>query len=179
MRKFVRDQELDELEFPDEYKDQMHPLIVKCRGSETDNANIDYTQILSLLKLSDSDIDVSNDLWYLLGCHKLGQPHVISSLDHNDLGYLAEVYHLFFPNIPDLNIPRAFDKYASLECAGEMFGSRFARLNAAHLSLLSGLPPDLMEMCLRKHRVLMININGDTVLPKSVLCVDRNILGFA
>ena len=39
------------------------------------------------------------------------------------------MYNLFFPGVSDAVIPRSYDKYASLECAGERFGSSFSRLN--------------------------------------------------
>ena len=39
------------------------------------------------------------------------------------------MYCLFFPDVFDVAIPRSYNKYASLECAGERFGSQFSRVN--------------------------------------------------
>ena len=130
MRKFTRDQDLDDLEFPREYSDQLQPLISKVRGStKTQAPSIDCKKILSLLKLSEGNIDIANELWYSVDCFSFGPPHVIGCLDDDDLRYLTEVYRLFFPDALDITIPRLYDQYASLECAGERFGSRFSRLN--------------------------------------------------
>lgn len=130
MRKFIRDQLLDNLEFPDEYKAHMEPLIAKVgENSKIEDASSDCTRILSLLKLSDGDIDITNELWYSVDCFKFGMPHVFGSLDDDDVAYLTLVYRLFFPNVQDLSVPSSFDQYASVECAGERFGSQFSRLN--------------------------------------------------
>ena len=82
-----------------------------------------------LLNLANDQIDVTNELWYTVEYHSFGPPHVIRCLDDDDLLYLEQVYNLFFPGVSDTVIPRSYDKYASLECAGERFGSSFSRLN--------------------------------------------------
>ena len=128
MRKFTRDQDLDDLQFPPEYQEQMERIISKVRSDSETNVFTDCAKLLNIFKLSDGDIDVTDELWHKVDCHSLYSPHVICCLDDDDL-YVTQVYRLFFPAVFDTVIPRSYDKYASLECAGERFGSQFSRIN--------------------------------------------------
>jgi hypothetical protein len=106
MRKFTRDQDLGDLEFPREYSDQLQPLISKVWGiAKTQPPSIDCRKILSLLKLSEGNIDIANDLWNSVDCFSFGPPHVIGCLDDDDFRYVTEVYWLFFPDTLDITVP--------------------------------------------------------------------------
>ena len=91
MRKFARDQDLDDLEFPAEYQGQMEPLISKVRENVAHAVSTDCPKTLSLFTLADGEIDVSNELWCTADYYSFGPPHVISSLDDDDLLYLEHV----------------------------------------------------------------------------------------
>ena len=85
--------------------------------------------MLNLLRLGNGEVDITNEIWYSADCLSFGPPHVICSLDDDDLLHLTHVYRLFFPDALDVTTPRLYDQYASLECAGERFGSQFSQLN--------------------------------------------------
>ena len=66
--------------------------------------------------------------------YSFGSPHVIGQLDDDEHRYLVEVYKLFFPSLSANEVPVLFDKHASIEFAGERFGSAFSRLDRyAHI----------------------------------------------
>ena len=94
MRKFLRDQNLREFEFPDQYAQHFKDLTEKLqhRGGHQSE-----THLLINAKLA--------------------------------IEYLAEVYKIFFPGISTNTIPLLYDKYASIEFAGERYGSSFSCLN--------------------------------------------------
>ena len=130
MRKFTKDQVICNLGFPDEFKDQLQPLLYKLKGrNNSDLLFLDRKVVLNLLKLSDGVVDVTNELWFHVSSFSFGAPHTIERLDEDEIIYLKEVYQMFFPNVCLAAIPEFYDKYASIECAGEQYGSQFSRLN--------------------------------------------------
>ncbi len=131
MRKFIRDQNIRDFAFPEEYKEQFHDIVneVDQRTCKSSRIVIDHKLYLDILHLSQNTIDVENKLWYSLAGYSLGSPHVIENLDSDELLYIFEVYKIFFPGISLSNVPSLFDKYASVELASECYGSRFSRLN--------------------------------------------------
>ena len=90
---------------------------------------IDAKLAIDILQLSNSSIDIWNELWFLLTGYSLGSLHVIEHLDRDEHEYLAGVYNIFFPAISTNTIPLLYDKNASIEFAGERYGSSFSRLN--------------------------------------------------
>ena len=134
----MRDQHLRNLELPEMFKEQLQPMVDKLQQSNSaEKVTLDYEKILHILKLNEESVDITNDLWYSVDCFSLGSPHVVSSFDDDELQYITEVYSLFFPDVPTENIPRVYDKYASLELCGERFGSQFSRLNRCSYILAS------------------------------------------
>lgn len=132
MRKFIRDQDLRNLELPENFKEQLQPLVDKLQHSQTNNDEKDMVErekVLRLLKLTYGQIDITDDLWYSVDSFTLGSPHVIDSFDDDEIQYITDVYKVFFPDVSVQNVPRLYDKYASAECAGERYGSQFSRLN--------------------------------------------------
>ena len=133
MRKFLRDQNLREFEFPDQYAQHFKDLTEKLQHREGHQSEthllIDAKLAIDILQLSNSIIDIRNELWFSLTGYSLGSPHVIEHLDRDEHEYLAEVYKIFFPGISTNTIPLLYDKYASIEFAGERYGSSFSRLN--------------------------------------------------
>ena len=133
MRKFIRDHNIRDLSFPEEYKEQfrdiVHQLDQRTRCKANTQAVIDHKLCLDIIQLSQDRIDIENRLWYSLDGYSLGSPHVIDQLDSDELRYIYEVYKIFFPGISLSMIPSLFDKYASVEFASECYGSRFSRLN--------------------------------------------------
>lgn len=132
MRKFIRDQDLRNLEFPETFKEQLQPLVDKLqKNNRTETVTIDCAKILNNIKLNDGEIDITDEQWHSVDCFTFGSPHVVCSFDDDELQYITDVYRLFFPDVPvsDLNVPRCYDKYASAERAGDRFGSQFSRLN--------------------------------------------------
>ena len=133
MRKFLRDQNLREFEFPDQYAQHFKDLTEKLQHREGHQLEthllIDAKLAIDILQLSNSSIDIRNELWFSLTGYSLGSPHVIEHLDRDEHEYLAEVYKIFFPGISTNTIPLLYDKYASIEFAGERYGSSFSRLN--------------------------------------------------
>ena len=130
MRKFTKDQMVCNLEFPEGFKNQLQPLLTKFKDAA--NSNLLFANrgvILRMLTLADDAIDVSNELWFDTSSFSFGAPHTIDNFDEDEFGYLKEVYEIFFPHISSSVIPAFYDKFASVECAGEQYGSRFSRLN--------------------------------------------------
>ena len=122
MRKFIRDQDLRNLELPENFKEQLQPLVNKLQHSQTNNDEKDMVErekVLRLLKLTCGQIDVTDDLWYSVDSFSFGSPHVIDSFDDDEIQYSTAVYKVFFPDVSIQNVPRLYDKYASAECAGE------------------------------------------------------------
>ena len=106
MRKFARDHDLDNLEFPAEYQVQMEPLISTVRDNIVQVVSTDCRKLLSLFTLANDQIDVTNELWYTVDYHSFAPPHVICCLDDDDVVYLRQVYNLFFPGVSDAVILR-------------------------------------------------------------------------
>ena len=132
MRKFIRDLNIRDFAFPEEYREQFQDIVSKLdqrTGCKSSTLVLDHKLCLDILQLSHDKIDVENKLWYSLAGYSLGSPHVIEQLDSDELLYIYEVYKIFFPGILLSHIPSLFDKYASAELASECFGSRFSRLN--------------------------------------------------
>ena len=131
MRKFIRDQGIRDLGFPEEYREHFHDIVgmLEQRTYKSSTLVVDHRLDLEMLQLSQNTIDVDNTLWYSLDGYSFGSPHVIEQLDGDEHQYIYEVYKIFFPNISLSSIPSLFDKYASVEFASECYGSRFSRLN--------------------------------------------------
>lgn len=132
MRKFLRDQNLREFEFPDECAQHFKDLTEKIHqheGRQSEDCLIDIKQCIDILQICHGRIDIQNELWFSLAGYSLGSPHVIEQLDNDEHQYLSDVYKMFFPGISTNDIPVLYDKYASVEFAGERYGSRFSRLN--------------------------------------------------
>ena len=127
MRKFLRDHVVSNLKLPREFKGQFEPLLSKfrCRNSSS-LLFLNRQVVLELLKLTDG---VTNELWFDISSFSFGAPHTIERFDQDELTYVKEVYQIFFPHASLTAIPEFYDKYASMECAGEQFGSQFSRLN--------------------------------------------------
>ncbi len=144
MRKFIRDQNIRDFAFPEEYKEQFHDIVNKvdqhtCKSSRI---VIDHKLYLDILHLSQNTIDIENKLWYSLAGYSLGSLHVIENLDRDELQYIFEVYEvykIFFPGISLSNIPSLFDKYASVELASECYGSRFSYVLARWAGRFDGM----------------------------------------
>ena len=89
---------------------------------------------MDILHISDGEVNIQNELWFSLAGYSFGSPHVIGQLDDDEHRYLFEVYKLFFPGLSADDVPVLFYKHASVEFAGEWFGSTFSRLDgSAHL----------------------------------------------
>ena len=128
MRKFIRDLNIRDFAFPDEYREQFQDILSKLdqhTGCKSSALVLDHELCLDILQLGHDKIDIENKLWYSLAGYSLGSPHVTEQLDSDELLYIYEV----FPGISLSHIPHLFDKYASAELASECFGSRFSRLN--------------------------------------------------
>lgn len=98
MRKFIRDHNIRDLPFPEEYKEQFYDIVNQLDQRTRCKANtlvIDHKLCLDILQLSQDRIDVENKLWYSLDGYSLGSPHVIEQLDSDELRYIYEVYKIF------------------------------------------------------------------------------------
>jgi hypothetical protein len=132
MRKFLRDQNLREFEFPDDCAQHFKDLTEKIRqreGSEHETCPIDLKQCINVIELCNGAIDIQNQLWFSLDGYSFGSLHVIEQLDNDEHGYLIDVYKMFLPCLSSNDVPVLYDKYASIEFAGERYGSRFSRLD--------------------------------------------------
>jgi hypothetical protein len=136
MRKFTKAQVVSNLEFPDELSVELKPLLDRVK--DVDHMNqlfVDRRTVLNLLTLCDGIIDLTNELWYNVDAFSFGSPHTIEKLDIDEFKYLTEVYQIFFPDIHLSIIPEFYDKFASMEFAGEHYGSKFSRLNRSSFVL--------------------------------------------
>ena len=130
MRKFSRDQNVCHLELPEEFEHHLQPLLAKFKGGTPSNLlSINREAVLNLLKLVDGVVDIGNELWFHVSSFSFSGPHTLGKFDEDELKYLKEVYGHFFPRASLSGIPDLYDKYASVECAGEQYGSQFSRLN--------------------------------------------------
>ena len=101
MRKFTKDQVVCNLEFPDEFGDQLQPLLYKLKsGDNSDLLFLDRKIVLKLLKLSDGVVDITNELWFHVSSFSFGAPHTIEKLDEDEIIYLKEVYQMFSQMFP-------------------------------------------------------------------------------
>ena len=132
MRKFLRDQNLRDFEFPEEYKAQFQDIITQFEqptGFPCEATANDKKYCLDILQLSENRVDSENDLWLSVSGYSFGSPHIIDRFDDDEHQYIYEVYKIFLPELSRCDLPVLFDKYASVEIAGEHYGSRFSRLN--------------------------------------------------
>ncbi|XP_028419139.1 uncharacterized protein LOC114544841 [Dendronephthya gigantea] len=132
MRKFLRDQNLRELEFPKECVQHFSDLTDKLQqreGHQSCSEVVDSKLAIDILHLCDGRLDIRDELWFTLDGYSIGLPHVIEQLDCDEHEYLSAVYKIFLPDIPVDNIPYLYDKYASIEFSGERYGSEFSRLS--------------------------------------------------
>ena len=130
MRKFTKDQAVCSLEFQETFKTELQLLLFKINNDGCSNLLfLNRGVILSLLSLADSSIDLANELWFDVSSFSFSALHTIEKFDRDELSYMREVYEIFFPHISSSTIPAFYDKYASVECAGEHYGSRFSQLN--------------------------------------------------
>ena len=132
MRKFLRDKNLREFEFPDEYAQHFKDVTEKIHQREARKSSecvIDGKRCFEVLEICHGRIDFQNDLWFSLSGYSFGSPHVIEQLDTDEHRYLSEVYKMFLPDLSSNGIPVLYDKYASIEFAGERYGSKFSRLD--------------------------------------------------
>ncbi|CAB4011940.1 Hypothetical predicted protein [Paramuricea clavata] len=136
MRKFSKDQAVSRLEFPDDLKGHFQPLLEKLRDDDSLNLlHVNRGSVLRLLTLADGVVDIVNELWFDVSNYRFVAPHTLAKFDLDELMYLKEVYKIFFPHVPLFTIPAFYDKYASIECAGEQYGSRFSRLHRSSFIL--------------------------------------------
>lgn len=130
MRKFLRDHVVSNLEFPQEFKGQLQPLLNKFRRGNSSSLLLQNREVvLKQLKLADGVVDVTNELWFDISNFSFGAPHTVEKFDEDEWTYVKEVYQIFFPQVSLVAIPEFYDKYASIECAGKQYGSQFSRLN--------------------------------------------------
>ena len=136
MRKFTKSQVVSNLVFPNEFNADLQSLLDRVKVKEnSEQLFADRRTILNLLKLCDGTVDVMNELWFNVYAFSFGAPHTIEKFDVDELRCLREVYQIFFPSIHLPSIPEFYDKYASIECAGEHYGSTFSRLNRSSFVL--------------------------------------------
>jgi hypothetical protein len=96
MCNFEKGQAVCNLELPEECKGQCQPLIDKFKcGSGSNLLYLNREVILKLLKLADSVLDVTSELWFSISSFSFGAPHTIEKFDHDELLYLQEVYQVF------------------------------------------------------------------------------------
>ena len=132
IRKFLRDQLLRDFELPEEYKDHFQEVMDRLsqrKSTQPNSCEIDCKKLLDILQMCDCSVDIENELWLSLTGYSLGLPHVIGQLDDDEHRYLTEVYKLFLPGLSANDVPVLFDKHATVDIAGERFGSKFSRLN--------------------------------------------------
>ena len=136
MRKFIKAQVVSSLEFPDEFSVELKPLLDMVKNvNSNQSVFVDRRIILKSLRLCDGIIDITNELWYNVDAFSFGSPHTIEKLDVDELTYLKEVYQIFFPDFHLSKVPEFYDKFASMEFAGEQYGSKFSRLNRSSFVL--------------------------------------------
>ena len=130
MHKFLRDNVVSHLELPHEFKDQFQPLLSKFEcGNNSSLLFQNREVVLELLKLTDGVVDITNKLWFDISSYSFGAPHTIEKFDQDELTYVKEVYQIFFPHVSLPAIWEFYDKYASIQCSGEHYGSHCSRLN--------------------------------------------------
>ena len=136
MQKFTKSHIVSNLVFPNEFNADLQSLLDRIKVEENSKQLFaDRRTILNLLKLCDGTVDVMSELWFNVDAFSFGAPHTIEKLDVDKYRYLREVYQIFFPSIHLPAIPEFYDKYASTECAGEHYGSKFSRLNRSSFVL--------------------------------------------
>ena len=97
MQKFLRDQNLRNLELPEEFKEHFEHIVNNLEQSKFDVSVVNAKFIINILQLSHDPIDFTNDLWYSVADYSFGSPHVVDNFDDDELQYIAEVYKLFLP----------------------------------------------------------------------------------
>ena len=131
MRMFLRDQNTCDIEFPESYREQFEPLLSALQTEIITSAAATtmHGHLLGTIQLSEDLVNTQNPLWYSVECFQFGTRHVVASFDEDDLRIIADTYRTFFPTLSTEDIPRLFDKYASMHLAGNNFGSNMSRLS--------------------------------------------------
>ena len=82
MRKFVKDQAICDLEFPERFGAELEPLLSKFKNNSCSNLLfVNRGVILRLLTLADGAIDLANELWFDVSSFSFGGPHTVEKFD--------------------------------------------------------------------------------------------------
>lgn len=60
-------------------------------------------------------------IWFTVDEYKCGLPHTVDAFDTDELAYASSAYKVLLPEIPDGAVPVLFDRYSTVEFAGEIY----------------------------------------------------------
>ena len=125
MRKFLRDQDIQDLPFPSLFRDRLRPLFQQINSSNAEPLQ-DISSAVDLLALSEGPVTKSH-LWFDCGSCSCIAPYKIDYLDDDELDFLMCSYTVFLQGADIANGTAIFERYASVEFCGDRYGSLQSR----------------------------------------------------
>ena len=125
MRKFLHEQDIKDLQFPNLFREQLEPLFHQMSNTSVDPFQ-DISSVVALLSLSEGAVTKS-DLWLESWACTCIAPHKMDYLDNDELCYLMASYSVFLDGVEITNGTVIFDCYATVEFCGDRYGSLDSR----------------------------------------------------
>ena len=136
MRKFLRDNQLFDMDLPADYFEEMAPII---RREKLDRGSMFETTVdpkLVLYSMTYASSNLSNLLdWQCdLELYQLRLPRQLKLFTDFEIKHLQQMYKVLYYNAADTNlleVPKSYSRYKSFVIAGELWGSELIRSERA------------------------------------------------
>lgn len=128
MRKFLRDQAVQEIPCPDTFRSDFEPLIKPMGQSGTlGEMQIEPLQSFrALASLCNGSVQ-STQLWNEISLYRCLPPSSLDCLDEHEVPYLKAMYNQLSPDVQEESVFGNFELFSAVEVGGERYGSSNSR----------------------------------------------------
>lgn len=128
MRKFLRDQTVQEVAFPDSFQSDFGPLFRPTSQSGT-LAETEFQAVQSfrpLVSLCYGSVENTN-LWNEISVYRCLPPSSLDCLLAHEVSYLKEMYKTLNVDVQEESVSQSFEMFSAVEVGGEQYGSSTSR----------------------------------------------------
>jgi len=128
MRKFVRDQSLQDIPLPESFREEFEPFF-KPVGQTGTLGEIELEPIHSFrpLALLCHGAVQSTHLWNEVSPYQCLPPSRLDCLEEHEILYLKQMYRQLNMDVQDESIVGNFERFSAIEVVGELYGSSSSR----------------------------------------------------
>lgn len=128
MRKFLRDQSVQEISFPDCFRSDFESLF-QTAGQTGTLGEIEVEPVQSfraLASLCKGPVQRTH-LWNEVSLYRCLPPSCLDCLEEHEVPYLWQMYKHLYPDVQEGSVLGNFERFSSVEIGGERYGSSESR----------------------------------------------------